>query len=485
MPDMAERILDLTLEIIYLLTGEDYIIVKKSGDDPTSKSLPKSKSLISFIQPSSLIHVRNSDKKILEVTNKIIDLLTGEVPIRCQDVTVYFSMEEWEYLEGHKDLYKDVMMDNQPPLTSPDGSSNGNPPERCLRPLDSGDSTQEGPSAPLHGQIDDLVVVKVEDMDADAEEETYVMEEQLFLEEESSPATVKDGQKIKSTSKGRVRFHPDCDHEENNTTQHSSGENTFALNTHPGFLTRPSKPSNPEGPFPDQSQTFAPTIYPRLQSTNRLLHSSNAKKLSKDTSNQGRHSTPHEAGKNDPCSECGKCFTENSSQHAEEKRYQCLECGKRFFFKSDLTVHQRVHTGEEPYPCFECGKRFSHRTTLVCHQRMHRGEKPFLCSDCGKCFTRKSCLLQHERIHTGVKPYVCSECGKSFNQKSSLISHQRGHRGEKPFTCSVCGKSFTRSSSLVVHHRFHTGERPYTCLKCGKCFSQKANFVKHQKIHTR
>ncbi|PIO14942.1 hypothetical protein AB205_0105030 [Aquarana catesbeiana] len=93
---MTEKILNFTLEIIYLLTGE-------SSDYMT----------ITVPPCCSLKPERHNMEKILEVTKKMMELLTGEVPIRCQDVTVYFSMEEWEYLEGHKDLYKDVMMDNQ------------------------------------------------------------------------------------------------------------------------------------------------------------------------------------------------------------------------------------------------------------------------------------------------------------------------------------------------------------------------------------
>ncbi|PIO15517.1 hypothetical protein AB205_0023240 [Aquarana catesbeiana] len=153
---MTKRILQLALEIIYLLTGENFGPIKKLDN-------------IKVPPPSSPKPERNRDGKILEVTQKIIELLTGEVPIRCQDVTVYFSMEEWEYIEGHKDLYKDVMMENRPPLTSPDGSSNRNPPERCPRPLYSRDSTQEDQEIPQEDQGMDLVVIKVEPVDDEEE----------------------------------------------------------------------------------------------------------------------------------------------------------------------------------------------------------------------------------------------------------------------------------------------------------------------------
>ncbi|XP_075425324.1 gastrula zinc finger protein XlCGF66.1-like [Ascaphus truei] len=127
---MSEMILDHTLEIIYLLTGEDYIVVKKHGEDVTDSSSPCVPEIFCRTQrpimenpTNSLIHERNNDKKlmsekILEHANIIIHLLTGEVPIKCDDVAVYFSMEEWEYLEGHKERYKDVMMEKHQNLSS-------------------------------------------------------------------------------------------------------------------------------------------------------------------------------------------------------------------------------------------------------------------------------------------------------------------------------------------------------------------------------
>ncbi|XP_073450538.1 uncharacterized protein [Aquarana catesbeiana] len=81
------------------------------------------------------------------------------------------------------------MMDNQPPLTSPDGSSNGNPPERCPRSLYSRDSTQEDHTIPHHHQNKNLMDIKDE---VKEEEETYVMGDQQFKEEVVMMGKVKE-----------------------------------------------------------------------------------------------------------------------------------------------------------------------------------------------------------------------------------------------------------------------------------------------------
>ncbi|KAM4030911.1 oocyte zinc finger protein XlCOF29-like isoform 1-T1 [Anomaloglossus baeobatrachus] len=133
---MAERILHLTLEILFRLTGEDYTVVKKTSSErcqaPVSEGWGRPLSPITGPPSHPPIHEDINDQKILELTYKMIELLTGEP----------------EYLEGHKDLYKDVMMEDPQPLTSPVLSSERTTPERCPRPLLPQDCKQEAPDVP-------------------------------------------------------------------------------------------------------------------------------------------------------------------------------------------------------------------------------------------------------------------------------------------------------------------------------------------------
>ncbi|PIO32784.1 hypothetical protein AB205_0208740, partial [Aquarana catesbeiana] len=58
------------------------------------------------------------DKQCSTVTMKMID---KAVPVKCGDVTISFSMDEWDYIENHKDLYQEVMAesDQRPSSCSP------------------------------------------------------------------------------------------------------------------------------------------------------------------------------------------------------------------------------------------------------------------------------------------------------------------------------------------------------------------------------
>ncbi|CAI9540379.1 unnamed protein product [Staurois parvus] len=194
---MTEKILNLTLEIIYLLTGERFPLLK-SGDHMT----------ITVPPCDSLKPERHNMQKILEVTKKMMELLTGESGILGDDnidVKEEYKEEDEEYgvMEEFSEGHKDMM---EPPNTR-------TPPERCPRPLYSRDSTQEGHTIPPHCKSGDPIDIEFE-VKAE-EEEAYVRDDQQSMEEdgitgtfieEDTPTEISTGREMRKNLRGLSHF---------------------------------------------------------------------------------------------------------------------------------------------------------------------------------------------------------------------------------------------------------------------------------------
>ncbi|XP_077322604.1 uncharacterized protein LOC143956270 [Lithobates pipiens] len=510
---VTERIIRLSLEIIYLLTGEDYGPIKKPSDPP----------------PPSLTAERKNDKKILEVTQKIIELLTGEVPIRCQDVTVYFSMEEWEYLEGHKDFYKDVMMKNRPPLTSPDLLPATETSEDVEAHMLENPNNDETLKLPEHGGSSHIV------------SDIASREEKRFVENGSStspgsivcPATnikeeppedddviitkilisteqgARDCSFNKEQNKSVVREGRDLNKRHNGGLKSSKTHNGSSIHS-----VRVSKHQLTH----TESQAFICSVCSKCFFTESDLSDHMESHFNAKTA----YDVPYDPDsvlysrlvQNQPfrCHYCGENFagklelTTHQLVHFKNP-YTCAECGRNFLSKSGLVTHQKTHSKQ--FDCPTCGKSFLSKANLLLHQEVHLNSKPdvvpdtevsfngdsniivcqiddlFSCTECGEFFDSKDSLLQHQQSHVSANSYVCPECGKVFNRKSSLSLHHKViHQGNVLYACPDCGKGFSCHSELARHIRVHTGEQPYSCAECGKCFSFKSALVRHQRIHS-
>ncbi|XP_069611311.1 zinc finger protein 813-like [Ranitomeya imitator] len=487
---MAERILHLTLEILFQLTGEDYTVVRQTSSercqDPVSEGWGRPLSPIMMPPSHLLIYENLNDQKILGLAHKMIELLTGEVPIRCQDVNIYFSLEEWKYLEGHKDLYKDVIMEVPRPLTSLVLSSKWTTPERCHRPLLLQYCKQEDPNVPQDHQGEDLPHINTT--------ETYVRGDERCKEEISTFNCTGD---CTRSSEGHVIF-SDFAADNHSSTSVTCEERVIFPDTPQAHLRKNLNPDPYQQVLSSaSSKTNMQNESQRTAVKNEITYieekpfsCSKCGKYYSRKSSLVTHQRTHTGEKTFSCSECGKCFNRKTNLvahlriHTGEKPFSCSECGKRCSQRSKLKIHQRIHTGEKPFSCLECGKCFTYKSDLDRHQKIHSRQKSFSCSECGENYSEKCLLLDHQIIHTGEKPFSCSECGKCFKYKLSFDKHQRIHTGEKSFSCPECGENYSKKCLLVKHQRIHTGEKPFSCSECGKNYSEKCLLVKHQRIHT-
>ncbi|XP_056407746.1 zinc finger protein 3-like isoform X1 [Hyla sarda] len=528
--EMTKRILHFTLEILHLLTREDYTIVKKTWRECMSPSShlhesggrSRARGPITEPPPLSLIH----EKKILELIHRITELLTREVPIRCQDVAVYFSMEEWEYVEGHKDLYQDiVMMEDHRPLASQDGVMERNPPETCPRPLYSQDCP-EGNVSEKH-QPENPVDIKVEAID-EAEETGVMANQHCVVMDENPPERCPRPLYSKDCPEGNVsEKHQDedlmnikvevKDEPEEETDLGADQQYGVIDRNPPERCPRPLYSQDcPEGNVPEKHQGGDLTNNKVEDEEERMRgHHPCMREVKEEIPGGVTPEHPRKKREGNVMlsvsdkEEDGEIMERSSGEDGEIMERSSGEDGEIMERSSgedlltpnvhpDLSHNNPPDHGEPSHQphivttrtekkriqCDECGKWFTKRSNLVRHRKSHREEKPNSCCECGKCFSSKSQLVKHKRIHTGEMPYSCSECGKCFRWKSHLVRHERSHIGEKPYSCSECEKCFINKPQLSRHERTHTEEKPFSCSECGKCFRWKSHLVTHERSHT-
>ncbi|XP_069809544.1 uncharacterized protein [Dendropsophus ebraccatus] len=352
----STRMLNQALEIVSLIAGEEWVIVKKNS-------------------------IHNG-----------VHELTGEVPIKCGEVAVYFSMDEWDYIEDHKEDYEDFVTDNIPL-----------------------NRTWEVP----------------EQWDSDPMTEYEEFEELEEDEEEDIPDP--------PPNEDSSDWEPDSDMEfEKKEKSVAIRERVISSNPETEEPQMTHKCDECEEAFPDEEalEAHKPTHIRKCEDCEELF-STEAKLI--------KHRAENHATKRFACTICGiqydykSQFIIHQRAHTGEKPFPCAVCGKKFGHRSSLLVHQRRHTAGKTFECGKCDRRFDKKSELVRHEKDHSQNQPYKCKKCEKTFACKTGLLRHrkdhpeenddkkEKVRSKKHPFKCKVCGKKFAQKRTYEKHMWEH----------------------------------------------------------
>ncbi|XP_073417941.1 uncharacterized protein [Dendrobates tinctorius] len=526
--EMTETLLSLTLRMIYLLTGGEYVIEKKTLGDHLPHSRRKKK---------------NNYQEILDLTNMIVHLLTGEVPLRCHDVALYFSMEEWEYLERHQDLYQDVMAETLClPTTLGQKNVEDFPEEHVISdsPTDCSD---------LHSPADlSICASKPNILLNNVHEEIILCDEN---EDISGTAIYKPTDHMQQYSACTLNIDVlGCEEEEiidadiyipvDHTIQSPSTSITRKLVSTEGknhqvidIITIPDhSPTHSDVTgdcdWSDNAKVRYQAVLESPKNSGKILHQA--------SSVQAQHDKDDKKYNGSQCDKPATKILNHLVEHPDSPSFICCECGTCLPSQSDLEIHQRSHIkeskcsglngrksisrkpipkphigGKDEFKCRICGLCFSNTTELVTHHQIHI-KKPYSCSICGRGFYSHSGLVTHQKTHAFQRLYDCPTCGKTFISNAHLILHQKVHSEagdtsetgpdagdssggdsnltdykhfgsqNKLFSCSICGECFYSSEHFLQHQKGHFKSNPLMCPDCGKLFMRKSGLSKHQRV---
>ncbi|XP_040282444.1 oocyte zinc finger protein XlCOF7.1-like [Bufo bufo] len=431
---IIDKLLNLTLEIICLLTGEDYVVVRKSGDQCASEKrgrrvsdkCSEAQSLVTGGSLPTPVTEENPARRIQgPAKNHHSD--TKELPIKSEDADV----SAWDYAAEQKD----VVVVSGPEWRSAAGNS-APIPVTILEPSVAGHQDPTDPKASY--------IPAAHSTEGRHRKCRTPLGSQECIAQEHQAEPPGDGM-----------LHQECKEEEDAAIP---GDDDSGEDDSTDLQERCQNPASSED-FIEEDNEMISQEYPS-DVYDGLIHRPCKEEAGPDYINSGP---------------AGSSLTAVVIGHYSQTE-------DRFPNPSDPAVCQKPPSAHPLFFCSICGVDFSSETAFAAHQRLHTEEKSYDCAYCGKSFNQRSRLLSHKRKHTGEKPFSCPVCGRCFAERSALVTHQRIHSGEKPFNCKECARSFVQRSSLVKHQRIHTGERPFVCSQCGRCFSQSSNLVRHQRI---
>lgn len=467
--EMSEKILNLTMEIISVLAGEECTVMTKSGEPVIPGNYPPAPGgPVSASVAQTLKQERQSDQKILDLTFRIIQLLTGEGPGGGEDSTSSHVGKG-----KNKGAHKSVIVERSRPSTSQGA--------RLAEEVISGDAN-------VYRGADNIIKDEVASHKGEmiTESGTYVQTVNTpfkvpTIKDESSAednlgdpdpaaftairikeesASCEDGNAMDNTQFLSIKIK-----EESGSEDEGNGSylETYKAPKYkkPSYTPTYHAEDTDSGGDDNDSNMYTPADYEQYPAT----HNEPPSML-----------FPNSGG---PVDFLG--FDDNSNldtdvnaliKHAHTKfSFAPIEGGSGSEEDEpvpepeiqpppqDDTPQKSAPSTEEP----NSGEEGTSEEATVSSTKKDRTMKTYTCSECQECFVRRSDFANHRRDHRRER-LTCPECGKVFANKPTLLNHLTGHTGEKPYSCSVCGKCFTRNSNLIVHQATHIERSPFTSL---------------------